>query len=536
MRLKITSYIITLGALLSMGFPALPASAAGASISLTANRGTVAAGGSLIVAVYMNGGGTAVNAIQADVSFPSSKLQYVGYSSSGSAFEIGASSGGGDGLASVARGTTSPVAGSALVGTLTFKALAGSGSAAISVAGSSSLVSATDNTAVPYSPGSVSVNFGAAAASSSSPAAPAAPAPPKDITPPLISAIKVKDLTPFSATITWTTNEASDSAVDYGVDANYGLAASASPAVTAHAVVLNSAFLTPQTLLHYRVKSTDGSGNVATGTDQSFELPGVPVTVVVRGADGKPQPGASVTLDGASGTTNSKGLVTLPSSLGNKKVVTTYGGVTIQKPITVSKTTKPLPPIQLDLSRKPLNPWLLTSIGLTVVVLTLLAIDGVLFGSRLLARLTGIHLIPSWLHPRLGHMATASVATIPAVPILQHTPPPLKDPPLPTEPTDVVTTEPAPDAIDDMLKIPRPEPELAASTSPPSPDSPKALILDKPIEITLAPTPEPTVKQITISDAPSLPPAPSQAIASRLKKKPKTHAHKTKTAPKLPKT
>ncbi len=143
-----------------------------------------------------------------------------------------------------------------VVGAVTFKALVGAGNATVGVGGSSSLVS--DGDPVAYSSSGVNLNFGAAPVpAASGPAAPVAPVPPKDVTPPIISDVKVKDQTPFSATITWTTNKPSDSAVDYGLDANYGLSASASPAVTAHAVTLNSAFLTPETVFHYRIKSEE---------------------------------------------------------------------------------------------------------------------------------------------------------------------------------------------------------------------------------------------------------------------------------------
>ncbi len=400
--LRLTAVIT---ALLTLGAPAL-AIAAG-SISLSANKSTVSSGGSLIVAIYVNAGGAGVNAVQVDLNYPASKLQYVGFSATGGAFEIGAASSGGDGAASIARGTTGVITGSALVGTVTFRALAATGSAAIGVSGSSSLV--VDGTAIVYSSSGTSVNFGAVAAAPGQPAAaPAAPAPPKDTAPPTITAVKTKDLSPFGVTITWTTSEPADTAVEYGVDTNYGLSASSASLATAHSAALNSGFLAPQTLLHYRVKSADGAGNPAVSPDQTIQLPGVPVTVIVRGPDGQPQAGVSVTLDGDSGTTDSKGRVTLHSSLGNKKITTNFEGQAVQKPITVTKTAMPLPPYQLDLSRQPFNTWMLTSIGLFVLVLVLLAIDGVLFGSRILGRLAGLHI----------HRSLVPAATAAAVPVV----------------------------------------------------------------------------------------------------------------------
>ncbi len=469
--------------------PALPASAAGASISLVANKSTVTNGGSLIVAVYMNGGGTAVNGIEADLSYTASKLQYVGVNFSGSAFEIGAAASGGNGAVVISRGTISPISGSGLVATITFKALSDSGTASISVSGSSSLVDANTNAALAYGSSGANVKFGVVPSSGPSSAAVAsAPPAPKDTTPPVITLVKASAITPFSATITWTTSETADSAVEYGLDMGYGLSFSATSPVTAHSLALTSSFLTPETVFHYRVKSVDGAGNVATSPDQTLQLRGVPVIVIVRGADGKPQIGASVTLDGSTGTTDSKGSVTLHSSLGNKKITTNYQGVTVQKPITVSRSVKPLPPYQLDLSQKPLNTWMVTSLGLLVLVLVLLGIDAVLFGSHFFARLAGIHFKPA---------------------------PPHHDRPV-AEPVGVerdaqVAAEPQlPQSIADK----RPS-TIQDVTSPAAFNS-------------MTMTPVPSKQQITITDMPTAEVAPSAAIAPRLKKP--AHRKHAKTA------
>lgn len=491
MKQKLLQIILSASLFAGLLAPALPAYAAGASISLTANKATVPAGGSLIIAVYMNGGGAPINAVQADLSYPASKLQYVGFSASGSAFEIGATSGGGDGSASLARGTISSVSGSGLVGTVTFKALAGSGSASISVAGSSSLVA--DGSAVPYGSSGVSVSFGAVAAasgSSAAPAKPAAPAPPKDTTAPVITAVKPTGVGAFGATITWATSEPADSVIEYGLDTNYGLSTSVTAPSTAHSVPLNSNFIAPLTLIHYRVKSTDGAGNVATGTDQTLQLPGVPVTVIVKGPDGKPQPGATVTLDGASGTTDSNGSVTLASGLGNKKITTVYQGVSVQKPITVAKTAKPLPPYQLDLAKKPLNPWMLTSLGLFVITLTLLAIDAMLFGSRILARITGLHFISH--KPATASAAPSAVAVAPPRPAPSAPEAPIRisrfGEPKIHPPTPVLTPEPEPEPTPEPAPAPpaAPAPVLSVDDGKPlDPESSVARLMgDEPLQVT----------------------------------------------------
>jgi hypothetical protein len=518
---KIKSLIPAVVMLATLGlFPAI-AMAAGASITLSASKSLVASGGSVVVAVYVDPGGTPINAAEADLNYSAAQLQYVGISYAGSALSINApTNGGGNGSVTIAEGTTSPVSGSALLATVTFKALAGSGSTTISVAGSSSLVSAADNSSVPYSANGTGFKFGVAAAAaapsatSSAPAAvvaPAAPAPPKDVTPPVISAIKVQDLTPYSATITWTTNEASDSDVDYGLDATYGLSNSATPLVTAHSVVLGNTFLTPETIFHFHVKSADASGNIAASPDQTINIPGVPVTIIVRGADGKPQAGASVTLDNATGTTDSSGSVVLPSGLGNKQVTTTYEGVTIQRPITVAKTAKALPPYQLDLSKQPLNHWMMTSIGLLVVILVLLGIDAVLFGSHFFARLAGLRFAPLVAH--LPHKRTVAA------------------PPEPTEPeTTFASAEPL---------SPAPQPSVISSA--PSFNGPALRTIDtlQPLSLRTSST-GPTIRDVSSGElAPRSIPiieqpdahSPSAELAAQLKK-PKSHRTAAKGAKK----
>ncbi len=484
------SLLVTAAAVLS----AVPVYAAGASITLVANKATLANGGSLIVAVYMNGGGNPINGVEADLSYPASKLQYVGVNYSGSAFEITASGGGGDGAISIDRGTTGSVSGSGLIATLTFKAIANSGSAAISVGGNSALVNS--GTAVGFVPGGVSVNFSdyvapAPSATAVTPTAPVAVAPPKDTTPPAISALKVKSLTPYTAVIDWTTDEPADSTVDYGLDTNYGLSASQPAMTTSHEISLASSFLTPKALLHYRVKSADAAGNVQTGTDQALQIPGVPVTIVVRGNDGQPQAGADVTLDNQTTTTGSNGQAMLSSSLGSKQVVITYGGVTIRRPIHVGRSAKPLPPYKLDLAKQPLNHWMLTSIGLIVVVLTLLALDAALFGSTFIMKLV---------RSRRYH---APIAASPAADLNPN--------------TSLLTS------LQRDLQL-KPEDQTNITT----PAAPISVPLVKSISVTDA---APTLPTAPV--APTLPETPAAAVAERLKPRSETTKSTTGKAKKI---
>src|SRR5215212_419100 len=95
-----------------------------------------------------------------------------------------------------------------------------------------------------------------------------------DTTGPAISARAATASADGSATITWTTDEASDSRVEYGTTATLGQSASDAARVTAHSVRLTG--LTPGTTYSYRVRSADDAGNATTDpstTPATFRVP-----------------------------------------------------------------------------------------------------------------------------------------------------------------------------------------------------------------------------------------------------------------------
>jgi phosphodiesterase/alkaline phosphatase D-like protein len=102
-----------------------------------------------------------------------------------------------------------------------------------------------------------------------------------DTTPPVISAVAAGSVTSGGATITWTTDEAADSQVEYGATSGYGSTTTLDSARTAsHTQALS--VLAPGTLYHYRVKSRDASGNLATSPDLTFQTsPGGPVPLTI---------------------------------------------------------------------------------------------------------------------------------------------------------------------------------------------------------------------------------------------------------------
>lgn len=91
----------------------------------------------------------------------------------------------------------------------------------------------------------------------------------EDNTPPTINKVTSADITGTGATISWETNEASDTQVEYGSTANYEY----STKVIGSPVKYHSQRITgldPNTLYHYRVKSRDSFGNLAVSRDYVF--------------------------------------------------------------------------------------------------------------------------------------------------------------------------------------------------------------------------------------------------------------------------
>jgi hypothetical protein len=98
--------------------------------------------------------------------------------------------------------------------------------------------------------------------------APPPPPPAGDTTAPVLSAIGATPAT-TSASVSWTTSEAADTQVEFGPNTSYGSASTLDSAMaTSHAANLTS--LTSATQYHFRVKSRDAAGNLATGTDMTF--------------------------------------------------------------------------------------------------------------------------------------------------------------------------------------------------------------------------------------------------------------------------
>jgi hypothetical protein len=124
---SIFCFLLILGFVLRVS----PAFADVASLSVTPSSQTVTEGDIVTVVIHVNSGTDDINSVQANLSYPTSKLAFSALDYTGSAFGVHASQNTGGGVIQVGLGTTSPVQGSQTVVTVKFQAIA-SGSASLS--------------------------------------------------------------------------------------------------------------------------------------------------------------------------------------------------------------------------------------------------------------------------------------------------------------------------------------------------------------------------------------------------------------------
>jgi len=97
-----------------------------------------------------------------------------------------------------------------------------------------------------------------------------------DTKPPVITSVMTLAVSSNSATITWASDEPSDTQVEYGLSTSYGSNTAIDTAlVTSHSQVIND--LSPGTIYHFRVRSRDAAGNQAISGGCSFSTTSLPV-------------------------------------------------------------------------------------------------------------------------------------------------------------------------------------------------------------------------------------------------------------------
>ncbi|HID94814.1 MAG TPA: tandem-95 repeat protein, partial [Candidatus Latescibacteria bacterium] len=119
----------------------------------------------------------------------------------------------------------------------------------------------------------------------------------RDTQAPDISSVSASNITATSATINWTTNESSDSKVDYGTTTSYGSTKSNSGMVTSHSIDLSG--LSGHTTYHYRVRSTDAAGNEAASGDYTFTTLNRTPTADAQSVSTNEDTPLSITLSGS---------------------------------------------------------------------------------------------------------------------------------------------------------------------------------------------------------------------------------------------
>jgi hypothetical protein len=138
--------ITTLSAYTSMAARPAPALAA-PNLTLSPASSSVAPGSTLSVQVWADTSTQQVNAVQANLTYPIDKLNFVSIDSANSAFGVAAEGTGGNGTVNIARGSTTPLSGKLLIATVNFTPLAhkGKSSAIVSFTTDSVLLSSTTN-------------------------------------------------------------------------------------------------------------------------------------------------------------------------------------------------------------------------------------------------------------------------------------------------------------------------------------------------------------------------------------------------------
>lgn len=336
-------YLLFLTVLLTVLFLVNPRSSnAAGSFSLSPGTKSVPQGANFTVIVRVNTGGDPVNAVQANLSYPVDKLDFIGVSASGSAFEIQAEGSGGGGAVRLGRGTVSTKNGNLTVGNVTFRAKANSGSATVNFAGGSAVVRSTDNANIFSGGGGGTYSFGQPSAQSTpTPAPDSGPQGPINITD-----VKVEDLGLSSASISWKTAIPATSLVEYGLSEKLGITVSDLTLTTNHKLSLESKFISPGTIYYFQIKSKNEADEESSGKVENFKTKGYKVLIKVENSRGQPLKSQKILLfnDYPESSTNNRGIVEFNDvSIGTHSVHIKVGGRTFGDEIDVKETVSEVP-------------------------------------------------------------------------------------------------------------------------------------------------------------------------------------------------
>lgn len=293
-------------------FGAVSVYSAEGTLYLSPTSKTVNVGSNFTVAIRVDSKGININAVQANLSYPTSKLDFVSISAAGSAFPVQLENSGGGGSVRIARMNPTPVKGDNLIASVTFKAK-NAGTATVSFASGTAVVKSSDNKEL-----ITTKNGGSYTIKSANPPPPPPPddedppkpppssvststtttttTPKKDTTAPKISGLRVSNIGFEKATISWVTNEESSTVVEYGIAKSLGIVKFNTKLTKSHSITLSKEILIPGTRFYYQVSSKDASGNVAKSKTTSFKTKGYSVKLRVLNLAGEPLGGAKIIL------------------------------------------------------------------------------------------------------------------------------------------------------------------------------------------------------------------------------------------------
>lgn len=283
-----------------------PKAAWASTLSLSPSSTSTTVGLILQIQVVLNTTGESINAVQANINYPSDKFDIAWINASGSAFSIEAEQTASGGLIKISRGALPPgvTSTSANVATIGLKGkAAGSGTLSFASGSAAARYSDSSNSLTSSSGGTYSVTAAPNPPPPSPPGqppAPPAPVPGKDTTAPVATGMTSADASQSGLTISWNTDEKADSLVEYGFeDGKYYYQVYSGDLLTSHSVRITKSLTTPVVpgeTIHYIIKSKDSSGNQFESTDQSARLKGYKVKVRLTNNFGLPLSGVEVVL------------------------------------------------------------------------------------------------------------------------------------------------------------------------------------------------------------------------------------------------
>ncbi|MDF2460794.1 MAG: glycoside hydrolase family 48 [Candidatus Saccharibacteria bacterium] len=233
--------LLILPAVILLGYVVSTTRAAAGSLYLTPANAVVANTATFTVQVRESSGTDPVNAVQANLTYDATKLDFVSISDTGSAFATAAEGTGGAGVVKIARGNVTAVTGDQLVATVTFRSKISSGTAAVDFSVGSALVRSTDNVDI-----LVTKTGGTYGPDSAPPTAP--------------TNLTTSNLTGTAATLSWSGSTDNVGVTGYRVYRNNVLR------TTQTGLTYTDTGLTMSTTYSYTVSAIDAAGNESAKT------------------------------------------------------------------------------------------------------------------------------------------------------------------------------------------------------------------------------------------------------------------------------